>query len=125
MLFGYRLVTQDYHVFVLNQYTSEVFDLDSTLSFPCEFNVFCKETLQPQIELPKEFSRYFRIIPAPLFLKHFCSDRSHMVSSGKPMPVLPCIGQGMNLYEYIDMSPKDSIYGTVVDETEFLRMKQL
>jgi hypothetical protein len=116
------LLDQDYHVFVLTKLDQGlIWDQDTTLPFPCQFDLYSKEALRPELTLPSEFNRKFRLIPAQLFLEHFGSDRSHMEGSGKAFPTLPKIGNEMNLHEYISMLPGDPKYGTVIDETDFLK----
>jgi hypothetical protein len=98
-----------------------IWDQDTTLSFPTQFERYCQEALRPEILLPKDFERRFRLIPAQLFLDHFGSDRSHMLGSGKAFPSLPSIGSEMNLHEYISMTQGDTKFGTVLIETDFLK----
>lgn len=59
--------------------TTHVYDLDTTLPFPCSLTDYIIESFQPHRILTAEYQRCFRLIPAGLFLQHFASDRSHMV----------------------------------------------
>ncbi|KAF5841706.1 N-terminal glutamine amidase-domain-containing protein, partial [Dunaliella salina] len=59
-----------------------VWDLDTTLPFPCEGTQYAKEALRAStLLLPPDFARLYRVVPASLYLEHFCSDRSHMKTS--------------------------------------------
>lgn len=54
-------------------------------------------------------NRMFRVVEVRRFLDYFASDRSHMISSGKPFPTWPSVKgpratSDMNLFDYIDMS---------------------
>lgn len=85
-----------------------VYDLDSTLSFPIESSIYCKEAIRSFESFPIKFKQKFRIIPADDYIKYFSSDRSHMKLSKVPFPTWKCI-QGidsltkMNLSEYRSM----------------------
>lgn len=77
-----------------------IYDLDTTLlPFPCPADLYAKEALR---KLPDCFpSRIFRVITASTFLRHFASDRSHMLrQDGKtyraPQPPYPCIASRCN-----------------------------
>ena len=63
--------------------TGFVYDLDSLLSFPCSFGTFVSNALRPDVmtHIPLEYSRMYRVIPAIEFIRHFASDRSHMVNN--------------------------------------------
>ncbi|BBH07327.1 Protein N-terminal glutamine amidohydrolase [Prunus dulcis] len=58
-----------------------VWDLDSSLPFPCPLAHYVSETIRPDFQTFSEFQRYFRIVHAPLFLRCFASDRRHMKDS--------------------------------------------
>ena len=106
-----------------------MFDLDSTLPFPCPALQYALETCAPQRKWPHDMEPRFRIIPAADYLAAFASDRSHMIhppgsgSAGgggvppvaytQPPPAWPAIqppalvaaGSTMNLPQLWDMSP--------------------
>lgn len=94
-------VVWDYHVFaVLRQGGGQpalVFDLDCTLEpFPCTLEEYRQQVLLGSCrELPPQYRRCYRVIPAPLFLQHFASDRSHMRDGAdgwlQPPPSWPLI----------------------------------
>ena len=44
------------------------------------------------------FGSFFRVIPAPVFLKEFASDRSHMVSSARAPLRRPCLTDALTAY---------------------------
>lgn len=98
-------VIWDYHVIALSFPSrsceksregedSVIYDLDTTLfPFPCPSRNYVDLAFR---ELPSEFpKRYFRVIPAELFLYHFGSNRSHMLTQDgryhAPPPKYPCI----------------------------------
>ena len=72
-----------------------VFDLDSDLPFPTYFHKYVTETFRTDAILNPEYHRFFRVVPAPLFLQNFASDRRHMKKPDgswmKPPPPYPCI----------------------------------
>lgn len=89
------LVVWDYHVAAL-VFTSTapapaslpiMLDLDTRLPFPCPAHEYLKHTLRPQQAVFADGSRaarYFRVVCAPAFLRHFSSDRSHMLARRDP-----------------------------------------
>ncbi|XP_004304350.1 PREDICTED: protein N-terminal glutamine amidohydrolase-like isoform 1 [Fragaria vesca subsp. vesca] len=80
------VVLWDYHVICIQRKVGGgdsplqhlVWDLDSTLSFPCALASYVAETIRPTFQTFPEFQRYFRIAHAPIFLQSFASDRRHM-----------------------------------------------
>ncbi|KAL0711160.1 hypothetical protein Bca4012_018138 [Brassica carinata] len=94
-----------------------VWDLDSTLPFPSPLASYVTETFQPSFQLFAEFQRFFRVVHAPLFFKHFASDRRHMKEpdgswTAQPPPYQPIVAQDgvlHNLSEYITMSGTDTL----------------
>ncbi|CAI2162745.1 12539_t:CDS:2 [Funneliformis geosporum] len=73
------IVIWDYHVILLVKEKSnptKVYDLDTTLSFPCDFSIYVQESFK--ILDDPQYHRKYRIIPAEKYLKVFASDRSHM-----------------------------------------------
>ena len=92
-----KLVIWDYHVILIYRPDERclVFDLDSDLPFPTYFHKYVTETFRTDAILNPEYHRFFRVIPAPLFLQTFASDRRHMKKPDgswmKPPPPYPCI----------------------------------
>ena len=124
------LVCWDYHVISVivergtpfSSNKSLVYDLDSVLNFPCEFNEYFSKCF----DFRKKFDIFFRVIPCDLYLKYFASDRSHMIHNGKYMAPPPKyenivneLGEKMNIQKYWDMGNKDELYGKVHAQKEF------
>ncbi|CAL9236517.1 unnamed protein product [Arabidopsis halleri] len=116
------VVLWDYHVICVQRKKvsdSEplVWDLDSTLPFPSPLASYVTETIQPSFQLFADYQRFFRIVHAPLFFKHFASDRRHMKEpdgswTAQPPPYEPIVAQDgilHNLSEYISMSGADTL----------------
>ncbi|CAG8479621.1 3127_t:CDS:2 [Paraglomus occultum] len=93
-------VCWDYHVILLyteaengQKKRSWVYDLDTVLPFPCEFETYRRSALArfPQ----RELQRKYRLIPAKTYLEVFASDRSHMLQEDgswkAPPPAYPPI----------------------------------
>ena len=55
--------------------SSYIFDLDSDLSFPCEFSEYYNLSMRPEIALRPQNEQRFRAIPASDFIRYFASDR--------------------------------------------------
>lgn len=74
-------VIWDYHVICVAKSSNDwlVFDFDSTLSLPTLFKDYVTHALKPNIKLQSQFTRSYRIISGPEYVKRFASDRSHMV----------------------------------------------
>ncbi|AEC10029.1 Protein N-terminal glutamine amidohydrolase alpha beta roll [Arabidopsis thaliana x Arabidopsis arenosa] len=116
------VVLWDYHVICVQRKKESdseplVWDLDSTLPFPSPLASYVTETIQPSFQLFAEYQRFFRIVHAPLFFKHFASDRRHMKEpdgswTAQPPPYEPIVAQDgilHNLSEYIAMSGADTL----------------
>ena len=99
-------VLWDYHVFLVAG--AHCFDFDTELGFPCLLREYLRESLRPS-----EFdgTQTFRVVAAAEFLRHFSSDRSHMLDRHShsyiaPPPSWPCIRgderHPSNLLEYVD-----------------------
>ncbi|XP_053469160.1 protein N-terminal glutamine amidohydrolase isoform X3 [Ictalurus furcatus] len=127
---GGEPVIWDYHVVLLHfnpQAQSFVYDLDTTLPFPCPFDVYSREAFQSDELLKPEFQRKMRVIPAVTYLKKFASDRSHMKHSNGTWrmspPPYPCIETTeckMNLDDFINMDPNVG-FGKVYKLPEFVQ----
>ncbi|KAL6456957.1 hypothetical protein MHYP_G00339200 [Metynnis hypsauchen] len=110
---GDEPVIWDYHVVLLHlnkQGQGFIYDLDTTLPFPCPFDVYSREAFRSDLFLKPEFRRKMRVIPALTYLQKFASDRSHMKHSNgtwrMPPPSYPCIETAeskMNLDDFISM----------------------
>ncbi|XP_077993403.1 protein N-terminal glutamine amidohydrolase-like isoform X2 [Glandiceps talaboti] len=116
-------VIWDYHVIlVLKEQGQEgqVFDLDTLLSFPCQFSDYSLATFRSDEMLLPQYHRMFRVIPAKVFIETFASDRSHMKKDGEwqsPPPTYPCIeteASKMNLDDFINMN-RDVGQGEVIN----------
>lgn len=91
----------DYHVIFLYSPPPSrlrpclIYDLDTTLHFPEEFDTYVREAFRPHVAINPEFVQMFRVVGAAEFLDKFASDRSRMRSSDgswlKPPPPYPCI----------------------------------
>jgi hypothetical protein len=109
----------DYHVILGVEQASgwTLIDPDSTLDSPCPADIYLRASFP---ELPDEQAGHrpvFRSVPADVYLKTLCSDRSHMRTPDggwqSPPPPWPCIGEGTNLMRFVDM--RDDFIGQVFD----------
>lgn len=118
------LIVWDYHVVtvVIGAQNSVVYDLDSTLPFPCSLQDYISQTFHPEFELKKRYKQYIRMVPAIHFLAKFSSNRSHMQKSDgswlAPPPNYPCILSSHNPTSNIDKfwsmsQSNDSSFGEV------------
>ncbi|CCG81665.1 Putative uncharacterized protein [Taphrina deformans PYCC 5710] len=129
------MVIWDYHVIYIHD--DQVYDYDSDVPFPCPVWDYIEQVLGVlrTPTLPDELWKLYRIIPAPVYLKKFASDRSHMLLDGKYLrtpPSTPCIvGEGgvtMNLMQNVLMrffdvdreEPLPMTMGHVHYETSFI-----
>ncbi|KAG4097953.1 hypothetical protein H8356DRAFT_1674692 [Neocallimastix lanati (nom. inval.)] len=128
-------VVWDYHVIAVVEgeegQPNVIFDLDSTLPFPCEFNTYLINAIYPKqyARIVNEHQGLFRVIPADMYFKNFASDRSHMIDSEgqwlQPPPKYPPISTKectMNIHQFINMTSniKSEKYGTVYTLKEFI-----
>ncbi|KAK8943249.1 Protein N-terminal glutamine amidohydrolase [Platanthera zijinensis] len=96
---------------------SLIWDLDSSLSFPLPLGKYVSETFRQQLLLKSTFRRILRVIHAPIFLRHFASNRTHMRDSlgnwiSPPPSYEPIIahdGSENNIDEYIRMHAADVV----------------
>lgn len=56
-----------------------VYDLDSSLPYPCLLSDYLRFSFPFQASLP--FSPLFRVVEADLYLQYFCSNRMHMFNA--------------------------------------------
>nr|XP_019918802.2 protein N-terminal glutamine amidohydrolase [Crassostrea gigas] len=121
-------VVWDYHVIFLYQTSASgtlVYDLDTTLTFPCDLKQYYEEAIKDNKSLKPEYHRMFRVIPATEYLKIFASDRLHMLTpDGRwkaPPPPYPPIKTeecSDNLQEFISMEGNG--HGVVLGLSECL-----
>jgi hypothetical protein len=104
-------VVWDYHVVLLALGPAQVFDLDSTLPFPCDALDYLGATFPLADQLPEPFAPRFRFVPAEELTRTFASDRSHMRAADgawrSPPPPWPAIATPtatMTLPAFIDMT---------------------
>lgn len=126
------LVLWDYHVVALavTDNTALVYDLDTTLPFPCTLDQYHRESLRASpLALTRQCQRLYRVVPALSYLTEFASDRSHMFNARAnqwfaPPPSYDCISSAtmtMNLDEYRKIPGGGSgIDSTVYDEKTFI-----
>lgn len=118
------LVVWDYHVIVIQSGEGEelVWDLDTTLPFPCTLDEYEQKALADIPQGPEEHQRLYRLIPARDYLEHFASDRSHMKGPDgswlAPPPPWPCSraksdGCENRISEYWDMDQAGERLGKV------------
>lgn len=105
-------VVWDYHVIFIHSGVKEssVYDLDTNLEFPVKFDVYLAHAIRLNEALKEDYHRFFRVVPASLYLTTFSSDRSHMCREDKswisPPPDYPCIQTpdvSTNLKEFMKM----------------------
>ena len=122
-----NFVMWDYHVIFLEETElgTRVYDLDTTLPFPVEFETYLSEAICDESNFKDEFKRKFRVISAANFLKLFASDRSHMLDQSgnylKPPPdyePIKTVDSLNNIDDFISMETSNN-YGTVMDLSQF------
>ncbi|XP_039063825.1 protein N-terminal glutamine amidohydrolase [Hibiscus syriacus] len=131
------VILWDYHVICVQRKkdgdTHLVWDLDSSLPFPCPLATYVSETFRPSFQLFSEFQRFFRVVHAPLFLRHFASDRRHMKDSegnwtAQPPPYEPIVaedGSVHNMNEYMEINAADVVINLPQElNSEVLGQKQ-
>ncbi|XP_050408163.1 protein N-terminal glutamine amidohydrolase [Patella vulgata] len=123
-----KLVLWDYHVIFVfkDNHKVLVYDLDTTLTFPCSSEHYIISAIRSEENLNEDFRRLFRVISAETFLKTFASDRCHMINMKdgnylSPPPVYPPIKTAEstnNLEDFICMD-EDVGVGTVMNYQQF------
>ncbi|PKA62587.1 Protein N-terminal glutamine amidohydrolase [Apostasia shenzhenica] len=96
---------------------SLIWDLDSDLPFPLLLNQYVSEAFRAQVPLKSTYRRLLRVIHAPIFLRHFGSNRSHMKDSlgnwiSSPPAYEPIIaedGTENNFEEYARIRAADAV----------------
>lgn len=120
------VILWDYHVICVQKKDGDthlVWDLNSSLPFPCPLATYVSETVRPSFQLFSEFQRFFRVVHAPLFLRHFASDRRHMKDSegnwtAQPPAYEPIVsedGSVHNLNEYNEIHAAEVLTNLPVD----------
>ena len=124
------LVIWDYHVILIikSDEDSTVFDLDTNLPYPCEFNCYSEGTFKSDENILEQFHRKFRVIHIKDYLSNFASDRRHMKDENgqwlKPPPNYPCIQTSdctNNITDFISMEMGTGV-GQVVCMSKFNEM---
>ncbi|RNF06307.1 putative DREV methyltransferase [Trypanosoma rangeli] len=136
---GQDPVLWDYHVIALMLDTAGkwwMWDYDTTLAYPSPAEDYVMESFRPDMQIGEAYRQWFRVIPGRTYLARFSSDRSHMVTSGVPLPPWPIIQSPlaatvMQLPFYWNMAPEDEeskevgasvpeCYGSVMDIKQFM-----
>ncbi|KAL7748582.1 Protein N-terminal glutamine amidohydrolase [Sorochytrium milnesiophthora] len=130
----------DYHVFAVVKRPGSatlVYDFDSRVPFPCTMSEYAATVLQTYRDDLDQFERCYRVVAAPVLLKHFASDRSHMLKRNEHgvltggylatppgYPPIQTHESTMNLLDYLRMSDaaSDQKLGTVYDERAFCQL---
>nr|XP_057903431.1 protein N-terminal glutamine amidohydrolase-like isoform X4 [Doryrhamphus excisus] len=120
----------DYHVLLLHicgGSGSVVYDLDSTMPFPCSLELYAKHALRTDHGIQAAYRRKLRVVPANCFLLNFASDRSHMKNDDgswkmppPPYPPICTTDSLMNLDDFISMDPSVG-WGKVFTLDHFLQ----
>jgi len=126
------LVTWDYHVILIVSVDSEtlVYDLDTKLPFPQNFQQYCRETFRDESTIIEKFHRKFRVVSGSGYLTKFSSDRRHMRKEDEgrswlsPPPTWPCIKGDQesdhNLDTFVSMDQNIGV-GQVLDFDGFIQ----
>jgi hypothetical protein len=122
----------DYHVVLQLTVDDQVFiyDLDTRLDFPSHRPDYLRNTFPVQSLIPRHYRTWVRCIPAQEYVRHFCSDRSHMKGQVKdscfpgypPIQVEPGV-EGIDVSDYWNMQlqlPGCSVEAVDIDESSFL-----
>jgi hypothetical protein len=120
-------VAWDYHVLLITprgEGAWEVWDLDSRLGVPVEFERYAAASFAPPGALPRRFEPRFRVLGASEYVSGFSSDRSHMrTRAGRyrkpPPPWPPIVREGApSFLEWRDLARAEP--GEVMDLPRFL-----
>ncbi len=119
-------VVWDYHVVLVirGDKQSCVFDFDSRVDFPADFEQYMQATFRATERLSTELRPWFRVVSAEGFVGHFSSDRSHMAQGGSfrapapPWPPIQVPGQSPNsLLRFLDV--QTAFLGDVLPREQF------
>ncbi|KRZ78009.1 Hexokinase type 2, partial [Trichinella papuae] len=128
-------VVWDYHVFAMLHHDEQgelIFDLDTTLQFPCSAKEYVEKAIRPDCESHHN-RRLFRVVDAKLYVEKFASDRSHMISPETyshppPWPIIVTHTCQNNLSKWlevaVDRCPHTDSYGCVFDLEHLLFVLQ-
>ncbi|KAJ6547413.1 N-terminal glutamine amidase-domain-containing protein [Mycena capillaripes] len=87
------VVVWDYHVVLWLRSRDQqnwIYDFDSRLPFPSLMKDYLAHTFREDIDV--RYQSLFRIVPGPIFVEHFASDRSHMLTdSSESNSVTPVV----------------------------------
>lgn len=123
-----HLIVWDYHVVlqVHQDHSDWIYDIDSRLPLPSPLTTYFSQTFPNQRILPANYRTKIRQIPADEYLRHFSSDRSHMVGKIPPdqFPDYPIITpaiprSAIALADYIDMHKELNDHSLVFDVMEY------
>ena len=112
----------DYHVIFLTVSKADkkilIWDMDSTLPYPCSIEQYINQTFEWYLDLIKEefrekFEPRFRLILAHHYIQYFYSDRMHMYNRkndtwNAPPPTYPCILNGIGRISLESSESKDN-----------------
>ncbi|MCP4701212.1 MAG: hypothetical protein GY862_30810 [Gammaproteobacteria bacterium] len=123
-------VLWDYHVILCYEKKSSslIFDFDTRLCFPADAVSYCRQTFPNPRNLLPEFRIFVRTIPLDSYLRHFHSDRSHMLAADgselSAFPPYPPIvkkqaAERIELREYLQLSKALNDGSRVVSSEEF------
>lgn len=121
-------VIWDYHVILYQHWlTPCIYDLDTRLDCPIDFNSYYYQTFPDALHLPEHLSIRVRVIPlATAYLRRFHSDRQHMLDAqGQPQvpfphwsPITQPVHRRIPLAVYLDMERELNDGSYLCDYTE-------
>ncbi|MBS2031834.1 MAG: hypothetical protein JST54_28315 [Deltaproteobacteria bacterium] len=105
-------VVWDYHVVLLVEGArAQIWDLDTTLEFPCDAERWLSETFPVAGAIDESLEPRFRVVPEALFRARFASDRSHMRDAHgnwsalpPPWPPIRTPDATMTLMQFVDLA---------------------
>jgi hypothetical protein len=117
-----RPIVWDYHVVLLlgTQGRSEIVDPDCRRGPRLPAKDWIDASFPPLPARQSSLAPLFRLVPAAVYRRELCSDRSHMRTAddwSQPPPPWPAIGEGMNLMRFVDM--ETDFLGEVLDLESF------
>jgi hypothetical protein len=121
-------VVWDYHVILRATIDGEakVLDFDTRLDFPSAYADYLHRTFPPQSTLPDEYRTWVRVIPAESYLRHFYSDRSHMLGRlpEEAFPDYPIIQPEEGIWP-IDLAAYRDLHARLGDDSTVQRLSDL
>ncbi len=102
-------VVWDYHVVVAcpSEDGWQLHDPDCTAGTPLPIERWLAVSFPHVGRVDARYDPRFRAVPGSTYVERFASDRRHMRNGDRwhaPPPSWPCIGQGFNLFEFVDMT---------------------